>query len=93
MLAPHQVRKAQLQGDLGSVIRRLNDDDVRRMEAQRRNGPEAIKTFGEIARARQLGIKPIAADYGFDGSTVTLELFSSRSRASTGTGRSAGPCP
>jgi len=44
------------------------------MEAQRRIGPEAIKTFGEIARARQLGIKPIAADYGFDGSTVTLNF-------------------
>src|SRR5215208_13073 len=72
VLAPHQVRKAQLQGDLGSVTRRLNDDDVRRMETHRRRGPEAIKTFGEVARARQLGIKMIAADYGFDGSTVTL---------------------
>jgi cell fate regulator YaaT (PSP1 superfamily) len=72
VLAPHQVRKAQLQGDLGSVTRRLSDDDVRRMEAQRRKGPGAIKTFREIARARRLGIKPIAADYGFDGSTVTL---------------------
>ena len=42
------------------------------MEAHRRAGAEAIKGFGEITRARQLGIKPIAADYGFDGSTVTL---------------------
>jgi cell fate regulator YaaT (PSP1 superfamily) len=74
ILAPHQVRTAQLKGDLGSVIRRLNEDDVRRMEAQRRNGPEAMKTFGEIARARHLGIKPISADVGFDGSTVTLNF-------------------
>src|SRR5215213_342057 len=72
VLAPHQIRKAQLQGDPGSVIRRLNDDDVRRMETHRRRGPEAIKTFGDFARARQLGIKVIAADYGIDGSTVTL---------------------
>src|SRR5919107_6364781 len=49
VLDPHQVRRAQLKGDLGSVIRRLNDDDVRRMGAQRRSGPEAIRTFGEIA--------------------------------------------
>src|SRR5918996_5103710 len=48
VLAPHQVRKAQLQGDLGRVIRRLDADDVRRMEAQRRKGPEAIKTFREV---------------------------------------------
>jgi cell fate regulator YaaT (PSP1 superfamily) len=74
VLAPHQVRGAHLRGDLGSVIRRLNDDDVRRMEALRRNGPEAMKTFGGIARARQLGIKPISADFGFDGSTVTLNF-------------------
>jgi cell fate regulator YaaT (PSP1 superfamily) len=74
VLAPHQIRRAQLQGDLGSVVRRLHDDDVRRMEAQRRRGPEAIKTFGEIARARRLGIKTIAADYGFDGSTVTVSF-------------------
>jgi cell fate regulator YaaT (PSP1 superfamily) len=44
------------------------------MEAQRRAGAEAIKTFGEIARARQLGLKPIAADYRFDGSMVTLNF-------------------
>ena len=72
VLAPHQVRRAQLQGDLGGILRRLTDDDVRRMEAQRRKGPEAIKTFRDITRARRLGIKPIAADYGFDGSTVTV---------------------
>jgi cell fate regulator YaaT (PSP1 superfamily) len=74
VLAPHQVRRAQLKGELGSVIRRLDDDDVGRMAARRRIGPEAIKTFSEIARARRLGIKPIAADYGFDGSTVTLNF-------------------
>ncbi|MCC2627258.1 MAG: hypothetical protein K0S14_908 [Thermomicrobiales bacterium] len=74
VVASHQVRQAQLKGDLGGVIRRLDDDDVRRMEAQRRAGAEAIKTFGEIARARQLGLKPIAADYRFDGSMVTLNF-------------------
>src|SRR5829696_867619 len=72
VLAPHQVRGAQLRGDLGSVIRRMSDDDVRRMEALRRSGPDAMKTFGRIARVRHLAIKPIAADFGFDGSTVTV---------------------
>ena len=74
VLAPHQVRRAQINGELGSVIRRLDDDDVRRVVAQRHIGSEAIKTFGEIARSHRLGIKPIAADYGFDGSTVTLNF-------------------
>jgi cell fate regulator YaaT (PSP1 superfamily) len=74
VLAPHQIRRAQLQGDLGSVSRRLTNDDVRCMEAHRRKGPEAIRAFREIARARRLGIKPIAADYTFDGSMVTLSF-------------------
>jgi cell fate regulator YaaT (PSP1 superfamily) len=74
VLASHQVRGAQLQGDLGTVSRRLSDDDVRHMEAQRRKGPEAIKVFRDIARRRRLGIKPIAADYSFDGSAVTLNF-------------------
>ena len=74
VLAPHQIRKAQIQGELSSVLRRLTDDDVRRMEAHRRRGPEALKAFREIARARRLGLKPIAADFGFDGTTVTLNF-------------------
>ena len=72
VMAQHQVRQAQLQGDLGSVVRRLSDDDVGQMEALRRNTAGAIKAFGEISRARRLGIKPIAADYSFDGSAITL---------------------
>lgn len=74
VLAPHQVRGAHLRGDLGSVMRRLDDDDVRQMEAWRRLGAESIKTFGEIARSRKLCIKPITADYSFDGSTVILSF-------------------
>jgi cell fate regulator YaaT (PSP1 superfamily) len=74
VLAPHQIRGAQIQGELRSVSRRLTEDDVRRMEAQRRKSPEAIKAFREITRARRLGLKPIAADYGFDGTTVTLNF-------------------
>jgi len=50
----------------------MTDDDVQRMDAQRRRGPEAIKAFREVVRARRLGVKSIAADYAFDGSTVTL---------------------
>ena len=74
VLAPHQVRRAQLQGELIPVSRRLSDDEVRRMEAQRRKGPDAIKAFRKIAQERRLSVKPIAADYGFDGSTLTLHF-------------------
>lgn len=72
VIAPHQVRRAVLQGDLGRVVRRLDDSAVALMQMQRRHGAHAIRRFGERARSRRLGIKPIAADYTFDGSAVTL---------------------
>jgi cell fate regulator YaaT (PSP1 superfamily) len=72
VIAPHQVHGALLRGELGTVVRRLDSDDIERMESQRRHGAAAVRWFGERARARQLGIKPITADYTFDGSAVTL---------------------
>lgn len=72
VIAPHQVRRALLQGELGRVLRVMNESDVARMEAVRHGGPDAIRTFGERSRARRLGIKPIAADYSFDGAVVYL---------------------
>ena len=55
VIAPHQVRRAMLQGDLGRIVRRLDDNDVAQMEALRRNGALAIRRFGERARSRRLG--------------------------------------
>lgn len=72
VIAQHQVRRSLLKGDLGQVVRRLDDADVEWMHAQRRRGAEAVRTFGERARRRRLGIKPIAADFSFDGSVVHL---------------------
>jgi cell fate regulator YaaT (PSP1 superfamily) len=72
VIAPHQVRRALLQGDLKMIERRLGEDDVARMESFRRRGGEAIRAFGERARGRRLGVKPIAADFNFDGTIVTV---------------------
>ncbi len=72
VIAPHQVRRSILQGELGRIRRVMSGDDVARMEAVRRGAPDAIRTFGERSRARRLGIKPISADYSFDGSAIHL---------------------
>ena len=72
VIAPHQVRVDLLQGDVGSVVRRLDDEDVSVMGALQQGSADAIRIFGERARTRRLGIKPIAADYNFDGTTVTM---------------------
>jgi cell fate regulator YaaT (PSP1 superfamily) len=72
VISPHQVRANMLQGDLGSVHRVMTPDDVARMEAYRRGGAEAVRTFGALIRARRIGIKPISAEFSFDGGTAYL---------------------
>lgn len=68
----HQVRRTLLQGELGEVRSRLNADDISRMESYRRGGAEAVRAFGERARASDIGIKPIAAEFSFNGESVLL---------------------
>lgn len=72
VLAPHQVRRSLLQGELASVIRRLEVDEIERLTTRRRADADAVRVLGETARARHVPIKAIAAEHSFDGSTVIL---------------------
>jgi cell fate regulator YaaT (PSP1 superfamily) len=73
VLAPHQVLASHLQGELKPIQRRLNDADVHRMEQLRRDSSTALKTFGAAVREHKLSMKPISAEYNFDGTQI---LFS-----------------
>jgi cell fate regulator YaaT (PSP1 superfamily) len=77
IIAPHQVRLSRLQGDLRPIHRRLNDEDVTRMESLRRGSADAVKTFKTKIREFNLPIKAIAADYNFDGSVLALSYSAS----------------
>jgi cell fate regulator YaaT (PSP1 superfamily) len=74
VIAPHQVRRSLLHvpGDLATITRLLDEDDVGRMASHGRKSGDAIRRFGELSRGRRLGVKPIAADYAFDASAVTF---------------------
>lgn len=72
VVAPHQVRQSLLQGEPGKILRTLDDDDIARMESFRRGGSGAVRLLGEWARARGLGIKPIAGEYSYNGDTILL---------------------
>jgi cell fate regulator YaaT (PSP1 superfamily) len=72
VIAPHQVRRALLQGELGRVVRRVTDADSARMAAQKQRSGEAVRRLGERARARRIGLKSLAADFSFDGEAVAL---------------------
>jgi cell fate regulator YaaT (PSP1 superfamily) len=72
VIAPHQVRRALLQGELNPVLRRLTPEEIDRMDARRRGDADAVRIFGERTRARQIGIKPISAMHSFDGASLSL---------------------
>lgn len=76
VIAPHQVRLNLLQGELRPILRLLGDDDVQRMEALKRDAANAVKMLGKKIRERQLPMKPISAEYNFDGSQLTLHFSS-----------------
>lgn len=74
IITPHQVRLSQLQGELRPILRRLDEDDVERMEALKRDAARAVKVFGAKIRERGLPMKPISAEYSFDGSQLNLHF-------------------
>lgn len=76
ILAPQQVRMATLDGELKPIVRVLDDDDIARMQQFRNSAAAAVKLFGRKVRERNLPMKPISAEYSFDGSHLTLNYSS-----------------
>jgi cell fate regulator YaaT (PSP1 superfamily) len=76
VLAPHQVRQNMLEGDLKPILRKLDERDVEKMQRLKRESSTAVKAFGAKARERGLPMKPISAEYNFDGSHLTLNFTS-----------------
>jgi cell fate regulator YaaT (PSP1 superfamily) len=74
VLAPHQIRLSQLKGDLKPIVRRLDDRDIEKMNRLKRDAAEAVKIFGQKIREQHLPMKPISAEYSFDGSHLTLNF-------------------
>src|SRR3954447_22332794 len=72
VIAPHQVRSSLLDGTLSDIVRLLDDSDAARIDANKRKASEAVRVFGQRARSKRVGLKPIAADFSFDGSSVNL---------------------
>lgn len=72
VIAPHQIALNRLQGEPKPILRRLGDDDLRRMEELKREAPAAIRAFRETLKRRRLPLKPISAEYGFDGASLLL---------------------
>ncbi|HET8522311.1 MAG TPA: regulatory iron-sulfur-containing complex subunit RicT [Thermomicrobiales bacterium] len=76
VIAPHQVRLNMLQGEVKPVARTLTDADIEKMQRLKKDAASAVKTFGAKIREHGLPMKPISADYSFDGSHLTLNFSS-----------------
>ncbi len=74
VIAPHQVAASQLKGDLKPIARKMSQRDIERMESFRKESASAIRTFGNEIRARKLPMKPISAEYNFDGTQLVLNF-------------------
>jgi cell fate regulator YaaT (PSP1 superfamily) len=72
VIAPRQMLLSQLEGDLKPVDRLMDAADVERMDHFKRQASRAIRRAGEIARAHGFPIKPIAAEYSFDGAYLRI---------------------
>jgi len=76
VIAPQQVIAALLDGDVRSVIRRASDEDLASAEERRAMEGDALRTFAAMARDLNLPMKPISADYSFDGARLTINFAS-----------------
>lgn len=74
VLAPHQIRASQLEGELKPITRKLEQRDIEKMDRLKRDAADAVKSFGRKIREHGLPMKPISAEYSFDGSHLTLNF-------------------
>lgn len=79
VIAPQQIVANQLEGELRPIVRVATEDDLRLAEVMRGRHGEAIQIFTAKIRDHNLPMKPISAEYTFDGSRLTI-YFSANGR-------------
>lgn len=79
VIAPQQLVAATLEGELRPIERVATAEDLERAEALRAQEGEAVQVFARKVRDHGLHMKPLAAEFGPDGSRLTL-YFASNGR-------------
>ena len=72
VVAPRQMAQASISGSLTPIHRKLDDDDIERMRHYRRESAKAVRAFNAKIREHRVNIKPVSAEYSFDGGHLTL---------------------
>ena len=74
VISPSQMLQASLTGSLKPILKVLDDADIEHMDQLRRDAAKAVKIFGVKIREHNLPMKPISAEFNFDGSHLTLNF-------------------
>lgn len=74
VISPSQMLQASLSGPLKPIQKVLGETEIERMHELKREAAKAVKTFGVKIREHRLPMKPISAEYNFDGSHLTLNF-------------------
>ena len=74
VIPPSQMMQASLSGPLHPIQKVLSDADIERMYSLKKEAAKAVKVFGQRIRERELPMKPISAEYNFDGSHLLLNF-------------------
>ncbi len=80
VIAPRQMLLNQMDGKLQSIQRELSAEDVEAMEQRRSLCAEIVKRTGTYVRDHNVRIKPVAAEFSFDGLRLTLSYSTSDSQ-------------
>lgn len=79
VITPRQVVANTLEGALRPIVRVATDNDLTLAEAKRAEQGDALRVFAAKVRDHKLPMKPISAEYAFDGTRLTLN-FSANGR-------------
>ncbi|MDP2727931.1 MAG: stage 0 sporulation family protein [Dehalococcoidia bacterium] len=79
VVAPKQVAENQVTEPLKPIVRKAEEEDLRRLENWQAKEEEALHTCQAKVVQRNLPMKVLSAEYNYDGSRLTF-LFSSESR-------------
>lgn len=72
VIAPQDVVVNLLDGEVRPIVRVATEGDLAGAAEKAEQEGEAVRTFAAMARDRGLAMKPISAEYAFDGSRLTL---------------------
>ncbi len=78
VLAPQEVLAATLDGEVRPVVRVATERDLENAESRRVDQGAALRVFAQKIRDHRLAMKPIAAEWAFNGSRITFSFSSAQ---------------